>query len=593
MSALEEALRRIAELEAEVARLESRMPDTGDAGERDQAERALRASERRYRLLLDEVPVAVWEEDYSEVKRQLDVLREAGVSDLENHLRANPELVRQLAASARVLDVNQTAMAMVEAVSKSQLIGRLDQVFDRESYPQFARGLVMLDRDLKFELDAPHRTLRGDRRRIELRGRVAPGYESDWSRVVVTTVDVTERRKVEEEKAVLEDRLRHAEKLEAIGTLAGGVAHDFNNILAAIIGYADLALTSVEPTSPISEDLQQIATAAARARNLIQQILAFGRRARHERGPVRITSVLREVLRLIRPTMPANIEIRERASTDGTVWADRTQLHQVLMNLCTNARAAMREKGGLLEITVEGGLLTATEAGPKGLPEGEYVCVSVRDTGVGMDSAVRARIFEPYFTTRPVGHGSGLGLAVVHGIVASCGGTITVESVPGEGSTFRVFLPRLVDPGVDASETKGTVVIGTEKILFVDDEPAITEAFRQLLGGLGYEVTATTQSTEALRIFTRSPSSFDLVITDQTMPELTGAELVRSILEIRPGTPILICTGYSDVLDESAARRLGVRGFLMKPIDRLGLAKAVRDALSGVTSDRPASSARA
>ena len=388
------------------------------------------------------------------------------------------------------------------------------------------------------------------------------------------------KREIEERKQV-EKQLRQAQKMEAIGTLAGGIAHDFNNILAVILGFTEIALNMPEDTRT-QHWLKQVLKAGERAKELVQQILAFSRETEQERKPVRITPILKETLKLLSASLPATIEIREDVAASGTILGDPTQIHQVLMNLCTNAAYAMREEGGVLTVS-QSDVELDVEAAARypNLPPGSYLRLIVSDTGHGMDRAVMERIFDPYFTTKEPNEGTGLGLSVVHGIVQSYGGVITVDSEPGKGTSFHVVLPRIDREDTPKAETFAPLPTGNERILFIDDEKMLVEMGQEMLESLGYDVVALTNSLEALETFRAQPDRFDLVITDQTMPHKTGAELGRELLRIRPDIPIILCTGFSEIITEKQAEATGIRRFLMKPILRREMAQTIRDLLDG------------
>jgi CheY-like chemotaxis protein len=371
--------------------------------------------------------------------------------------------------------------------------------------------------------------------------------------------------------------------MEAIGTLAGGIAHDFNNILTGIMGYAELASWDLTEGSKAKYNIKQSISAAHRAKDLVQQILAFSRQGKQDRRPLDIRPIIKEGLKFLRASIPATIEIRHNIAGDmGIIEADPTQIHQVLMNLCTNAAHAMSERGGLLEVS-----LSQFDLGPgvkgayHGMDVGRYLKLRVTDTGHGITPEVLPRIFEPYFTTKEVGKGTGLGLATVHGIVKSYGGGITVSSEPGEGAVFEIYFPRIdteKEPtAVDQSEP---LLLGEqERILFVDDESSIVEINQFLLKHLGYQVEGRTSSIEARELFRAHPDRFDLVITDMTMPNMTGDKLAQELLKIRPGIPIILCTGFSERITADKAKAMGIEEFVTKPLIIYDLAKLIRRAL--------------
>ncbi len=384
----------------------------------------------------------------------------------------------------------------------------------------------------------------------------------------------------------LERQLLQAQKMEAIATLAGGIAHDFNNILASIITNTEMAQDYVIEGDVLGEHLAIVLKAGFRAKNLVKQILTLSCQSEKERQPVRLELIARECMKLLRASLPTTIDIhRHPAEALGLVLADPTQIHQVIMNLCTNAADAMQETGGTLDILLANVELVAGEiATDPPLPAGKYLRLTVADTGHGMDRKTRERIFDPFFTTKEPGRGTGLGLSVVHGIIKNHGGGITFSSEPGKGTTFQIFLPRIDRPlPISEEEACGATPGGTERILFLDDEEDLVYAGQRMLEGLGYEVVSGTSSPGALEVFRAQPERFDLVITDQTMPHMTGDRLAREMLTLRPDLPIILCTGMGPAtlggVSTEKAAAIGIRDVVMKPVERSELARTIRRVL--------------
>jgi PAS domain S-box-containing protein len=379
----------------------------------------------------------------------------------------------------------------------------------------------------------------------------------------------------------IEQQLRQVQKMEAIGTLAGGIAHDFNNILGVIYGYAEMSLDPAETMPEINSNLQQLISAANRAKDLIRQILTISRQTEKEALPVTISPIVKEVIRFIRAFLPSTIQIKQSLTAkNDLLLADPTQIHQLLMNLCTNAGHAMKNSGGVLEITLKN--VHFTDADIRGYPlmrSSDYICLSVKDTGCGIPSSNMEHIFEPYFTTKESGEGTGLGLAMVHGIVRNCGGDVRVYSEVGKGTAFNVYLPVISREAEKIHEPVSEIPRGTEHILFVDDEISLVKTSKIILERLGYAVTAVTSAEEALAVFKNTPDAFDLLITDKTMPELTGFDLVREIKSQRPDLPMILCTGVSVKADIEKVQELGINGFLLKPFNKRELACIIRDVL--------------
>ncbi len=395
--------------------------------------------------------------------------------------------------------------------------------------------------------------------------------------VVCTAHDITERKRMEKEKKKLEARLRQAQKMEAIGTLAGGIAHDFNNILFPILGYSEMLMNDAPDNSDLKRDLSMIFNGTKRARDLVKQILAFSRQREYDLKPIKVHLVVKETLKLIRSSIPATIDIMQNIIDCELVMADYTQIHQVAMNLLTNAYHAMEKKGGKLKVTLKEVDLRADDL--KGMPPGTYVRLTVSDTGIGMDQSTIDRIFDPYFTTKKEGKGTGLGLAVVHGIIKSHGGHISVYSEPGKGSEFHVYLPVIKAQQKTKQIEIQPIKKSNERILVVDDEKMVVEIQQKMLKRLGYDVTSCTSSVEALKAFQANPDNFDLIITDMTMPNMTGDQLAQKIMEIRTDIPIILCSGFSEKMSNEKAKSLGIKKFLMKPVLIKDLSITIRRAL--------------
>lgn len=397
--------------------------------------------------------------------------------------------------------------------------------------------------------------------------------------------DITEQKRIEEALTKTERQFRQSSRMEAIGTLAGGIAHDFNNILTAILGYTELALATVSKGSRTQRNLQEVLTAGHRAKHLVLQILAFSRQAGQGKKPTPIHMVVREALKLLRASIPSTIEIHQFLKTEATILADPTQMHQVIINFCTNAEYAMRETGGILKVVVEEVDVTKHMARMiSGIQAGPHVRLTVQDTGSGMTPEVLERMFDPFFTTKPIGEGSGMGMAVAHGIITGHGGALVVDSVVNKGTKIEVYLPTVPTPVPERLDDQGPIPTGKESILFVDDEETIARLGKELLTQLGYTVEVHTSSVEALNVFRLAPQRFDLAITDQTMPGLTGEALSRELLRIRPDLPIILCTGFSHIMSAEKAKALGIQGYLMKPLAIRDLVPIIRHVLDKTPS---------
>jgi PAS domain S-box-containing protein len=514
-----------------------------DITERKQMEEALRHSEERFRQL----SAATFEG--------------IGISKQAVFVDGNPQLAAMLGYDLAEL-IGKPVMDFVAPESQALVMDHIRRGSE-ERYEHFVRR-----KD-------------GSIFPIEAHGRTMP-WKGGTARVTALR-DITERKRAEEEREELQFQLLQAQKMEAIGTLAGGIAHDFNNILASILGYAELSALDIPEDSPAKHNLQQSIKSAHRAKDLVRQILSFSRQSVQERKPLDIRPIVQEGLKFLRSSLPSTIEIRREMEEGlGMIEADPTQVYQVLMNLCTNAAHAMEERGGLLEVSLKKMEVEGVIPGSvSGIEPGAYVRLRVRDTGKGIAPEVLKRIFDPYFTTKEAGKGTGLGLAVVHGIVKGYGGGVAVVSEVGKGSTFDVYFPRVEEGSLGMTAENGeSLPFGRrERVLFVDDEQAILEVGQNILAYLGYEVVVRRSSLEALELFRADPEGFDIVVTDMTMPHLTGDKLAGELLKIRPEIPIILCTGFSESITAEGAKVLGVREFAMKPLAMKDLAKTIRRVL--------------
>ena len=410
---------------------------------------------------------------------------------------------------------------------------------------------------------------------------LSKGYVRGEHFILAVIKDITEKKEAEKETKKLEKQLRQAQKMEAIGTLAGGIAHDFNNILGAILGYTELTFLDVSEGSASHRSLKRVITACHRAKDLVNQILTFSRQKEEEKKPVKIKLILKEILHLLRASLPSTIDFRASYKKNSAmIMADPTQIHQIIMNLCTNAGHAMKDRGGILFVTLEDVELgeEAFCLSQKIVP-GPYVKLAVKDSGAGMEKKVMDRIFEPYFTTKEKGEGTGLGLSVVHGIVSSYGGCITVSSEPQRGTTFEVYFPAIAENVEEEKAPAISLPGGNETIFFIDDEEDIALSAGLILERVGYKVITETDSLKALEIFDSEPKRFDLLIIDWTMPKMTGLELIEKLLNIRADIPVILCSGYSDEVSVKNAKKLGIKDFLLKPVDMEVLVNDVRRVL--------------
>ena len=524
--------------------------------ERKQVEAWVRASEAKYRLLADNASDIIWVMDIA--RRQLTYV--------------SPSVERALGF------VVEEAMALplheiLAPASCRRVEDWLDSLEELTHLPQPYRPITMEVEQFKKD---------GKTMWSEITVSYIRNGNDLPTAVLGVSRDITERKNAEAEKAGLEAQLRQSKKMEAIGTLAGGIAHDFNNILSAIIGFSELCIDDVPKDSLLNENLNEIYTAGKRAKELVRQILTFARQTDDKVQPVQVSTIVEETLKFLRSSIPSTIRIQSALESNAQVLGNATQLQQVLINLFTNAAHAMETNGGVLRVN-----LTDTDLhDPRNMPlagmaTGRYQQLTVSDTGTGIEPEILASIFDPYFTTKDIGKGTGMGLAMVHGIVESYGGKITVDSTVGRGTVFTVYLPAAGQRTMVRTRDIAPLDRGRERILFVDDETSVARMGEHVLERLGYTVTTRTDSLEALKLFQRESESFDLVITDMTMPNMTGDELAKALITIRPDIPIIICTGYSTRMSEKEAARMGIKGFAYKPVVRSDLAKLVRNALDG------------
>lgn len=521
-----------------------------DVTERKKAEDALRESEKRFRAIFEQAAVGV-------VQVSARTGRFIGTNKRFSDILGYS---REEMASKTFLDITHPEDIRMQEEQLEELYeGRIERFSFEKRYIRKDGSIVWV--------------------KLTASPMWAPGEEPDYYVAIVE--DITEQKRIKEEKLKMEKQLRQAQKMEAIGTLAGGIAHDFNNILGAIMGYTELSRLDTPPSSILRSNLEEVLTAAHRAKDLVKQILAFSRQeSEHKRAPVEIGRIVKEALKLLRASLPATIEIRQDIQSEtAMVLADSTQIHQVLVNLCTNAGHAMSEGGvltvGLTDVHWDYGLAALHPE----LKPASYLKLSVSDTGHGMDAATLERIFDPYFTTKEIGSGSGLGLAVVHGIVKRHDGAISVYSEPGKGSSFQIYFPKIDGGPEDRAEEASQIPTGTERILLVDDEEMLADIGCRMLELLGYSVVTKPGGIEALDLFRTDPGRFDLVITDYTMPHLTGSDLAREIMKIRSDIPVVICTGFSERITAEKARAVGIREFVMKPLGMREIGEVIRRVL--------------
>lgn len=553
----------------------------------------LNESENRYRVLFESSPISLWEEDCSEIKKAIEVLRKEGISEFATYFSDHPEKVYEILELTQIKDVNDATVQLFGATSKDELIKNLPKLLKNTSFDSLKEELLAIAENRMFEIESQTKTLDGRNLALIQRSSTPPGFEDNWEKVLISLFDLTERKQFIEEKSQLENQLLQAYKMEAIGTLAGGIAHDFNNILAAILGYTELLKTEIPTGSKADEFVNKVMLAGNRARELVSQMLTFSRRSTPSMNAVSLKMIIDESAQLLRASIPTTIDIRQNIETDGIVMADDGQMHQVMINICTNASLAIQPESGTMVIHLkEISGLEIPEAISDGKADTTFVYLSVSDTGCGMPEDIIDRIFEPFFTTRKRYKGTGMGLAVVHGIIKSSGGYLHVDSTPGEGSNIGFSLPKAnIEPAVSETPVKFLTEGVGENILYVDDESALTDLVSQMLSAMKYNVTTFNSPTAALSHFKARPAFYKLVITDLTMPEMTGDKLASAILEIRPDIPILLCTGYNDLGNTNNQRfhsnkdflkESGITSIFNKPFTADEMKQQVRNALNPV-----------
>lgn len=512
----------------------------------------------------------------------------------EKALRENEKLLREAQQIAHLghwrLDLLSNNLFWSDEIYQ---IFEVEKKYFKESYEAFLNMVHPDDRDIvnkafvesiknRVSYDIIHRLLlpNGQIKFVHERCRHKYNDEGQVISSIGTVHDITHVKKAELEMKKIEKQLRQVQKLEAIGTLAGGIAHDFNNIISSVLGYTQLCMDQVDKNSLTHENLSYIFDAGCRAKDLVGQILTFSRQTEHETVPTVIKPIIKEAVKLLRATIPATIEIKAHIASEARIMADATQIHQVVMNLCTNAAQAMADMGGILSIELKEVYITEEFAKQHiELNEGDYLNLIISDTGHGMSSEIMERIFEPFFTTKSAKEGTGLGLSVVHGIVNSYGGQISTYSEPGAGTTFSIYFP-ITEASIDLKqESSGPPPRGDEKIFVIDDEPAIVKMLQRMLISLGYSVEASTNPAHALKTLETEPVEFDLVITDLTMPAMTGDQLAEKILEKHKSMPIIVCSGFSDRIVEDSILSKGVRAFVRKPLLKSEIARIIRDVL--------------
>ncbi|MDM8517863.1 transporter substrate-binding domain-containing protein [Desulfobacterales bacterium HSG16] len=508
--------------------------------ERKQAEEALKESEERYRLIFEKSPLGIMHYDAQGII-----------------LDCNLNFVSIIGTSREKLIGFNMLESMPEGDARQAVINALDI------------GYGSFEGDYQTVIENKDVTIRAIYNRIISENGIPLGGIGVFE-------DVREKKR-------LERQLFHVQKMKSIGTLAGGIAHDFNNILGIILGNAELAIDDIPEWNPARRNIKRIRSSSLRARDVVRQLLNFSRKTEHMRKPVLLNHIIKESTSLLRSSIPASVDIKHDIPIKKyTILADPAQIHQIIVNLCTNAAHAMQKDGGILEVSLEDVELDKTTSLYPDLVAGKYASLSVKDTGCGIPLEIQTQIFDPYFTTKELGKGTGMGLAVVHGIAKNYGGAVSVYSEVGKGSTFRIILPvidNIPEEKEDADDVRVSLPPGNEKILFVDDEPELLETGKQLLERLGYEVETQINPLEAFERFRSNPDAYNLVITDMTMPQMTGDKLCIGIKSIRSDIPVILCTGFSEKINREKAGETGIDKYIEKPMNKQKFARVIRDVL--------------
>ncbi|MFA5903689.1 MAG: response regulator [Desulfobacula sp.] len=560
-----------------------------DITDRKHAEKKLHESEALYKALFEKSPIALLLQDFSGAIDYLEILKKESISEEPKHyLALNKDKAECLVGAVKTVQANRAALDLYKIDSTEKLCLDFYAVVNRDDIRHLVDQVIDFN-DGKdwYESEIQTHDFKGNEINVIVRKAVLDRENKGLSTVLVSIVDVTDIHRYHKEKVEMEKRLLQAQKMEAIGTLAGGIAHDFNNILSGILGFTELAIDEAEKGTILENDLQEIYTGGKRAKELVKQILWFARQSDEKIRPVKPDLIAKEVLKFIRSSIPATIKIESDILTDSLIAGSSIQVHQIFMNLCTNAAHAMEDNGGVLKVTLSNVEMDTPETVKRpGLKKGHFVEIKVSDTGTGIAPEIMDLIFEPYFSTKKPGEGTGIGLALVKGIVENYGGSISVASEPGKGSIFTIHLPVLSELGVQQPYGDRDSPTGTERILYVDDELTIVKIADRILKGLGYSVTTRTSSIEALDLFKSNPADFDLIVSDMTMPKMTGDQLARELIAIRPDIPIIICTGYSEKINKEKTKIIGVKEFLMKPVVQSEMAQTVRKVLDQVRNKK-------